>query len=142
VVLVAACSFGHNLYRGTHPLNAAAESGRRSFIDPTPGAAWIRENTGPADVIMTRRPLRRHIHFLRPVVGPGTGGPQNVLRRLENFRVDYVVLDEADHRDDASGPGADERELGNLLRGDPARFRVVHREPDAGITIFSVRPPP
>ncbi len=131
VILVGIFSLGHNIYRATHPLNAGSPSSGQVFIDPQPGSGWIRENTDPSALIMTRWPLRQHIHFLRPVVGYGTAGADDWIARIQRFKVDYIFLDSV-------GSPAGIPDLYAFLQADPDRFEMVHHDPASGVIVFKV----
>lgn len=135
VILVCTLSLGHNIYRIARPLNASSPTSGRVFIDPQLGSAWIRNNTDPSALIMTRWPLRQQIHFLRPVVGYGTAEAEDWVSRIQRFNVDYIWLDSSEPH---SGAG----NLLTFLQADSARFPMVHHESSAQVMIFRVEPDP
>ena len=131
VILVCTLSLGHNIFRVISPLNAGSPASGRVFIDPHPGSDWIRNNTDPGDLIMTRWPLRQHIHFLRPVVGYGTAGAKDWVSRIQRYQVDYIFLDSV-------GSPSAPTDLRIFLMDNPDRFEMVHHEAASGITVFRV----
>ena len=131
VFLLLSLSLLHNGYRAARPMHSTPDAAGKVITDPGLEAGWIRDNTGPGDLIMVRWPLRQHIHFLRPVVGFGTIGRKELDRRIERFGVDYIFL----------GPGEPDATTASLfavLDGDPGRFESVHQNAGAGVMIFRV----
>jgi len=131
VMLILSMAVVHNVYRTVVPLHSVADGGRSVIIDPGVDSGWIRTHTGNDEMIMTRWPLRQHIHFLRPVVGYGTVGPADLNRRLERFGVDHIWL--------GSGDSGTVRDMRHLIEDDPRRFKSVHHDVVSGTDIFSIR---
>jgi len=135
VILVCTLSLGHNIFRTARPLNAVSPGIGRVFIDPQLGSDWIRNNTDPSDLIMTRWPLRQHIHFLRPVVGYGTAGEEDWAPRIHRYDVDYIWLDSAGSPTGSGG-------LRAFLEAATARYSLVHHESASGVAVFRVESSP
>ncbi len=131
VFLLLSMALVHNGYRAVHPLTSVPKPGGKIVTDPGLGADWIRGNTESGNMIMVRWPLRQHIHFLRPVVGYGTVGREELDRRIERFGVDYIFL----------GPGelnAAMARMFGILDADPGRFEPVYLCSGDGVMIFRV----
>jgi len=131
VVLVLSFSLLHNGYRAARPLSSTPDRAGQVVADPGLGADWIRDNTGTEDLVMVPRPLRQHIHFLRPVVGYGSVSREDLDRRVERFGVDYIFLG-PDEFDPAT------KNLSSFLEADPGRFQSVHQDTVTGVRIFRV----
>ncbi len=131
VALLLSLSLLHNGYRTARPLYSTPDAAGKIVPDPGLGADWIRDNTGPEDLVMVRRPLRQHIHFLRPVVGYGTVGRKELDRRIERFGVDYIFLGPGE-------PDATTAALFTVLEADPGRFESVHQDTGAEVMIFRI----
>jgi hypothetical protein len=131
VFLLLSLSLLHNGYRAARPMHSTPNAAGKVIADPGLGAGWIRDNTGPGDLVMVRWPLRQHIHFLRPVVGFGTIDRMELEHRIKRFGVDYIFL----------GPGETDTTTSNLfavLNGDPGRFEQVHQDAGTGVMIYKV----
>ena len=131
VLLLLSLSLLHNGYRAARPMHSTPDAAGKVIADPGLGADWIRDNTGPGDLVMVRWPLRQHIHFLRPVVGFGTIGRKELDRRIERFGVDYIFLGPGE-------PAATTASLLAVLDEDPGRFESVHQDAGTGVMIFRV----
>jgi hypothetical protein len=131
VALLVSLSLVHNGYRAARPLHSTPDATGRILTDCGLGADWIREHTGPTDLVMVRWPLRQHIHFQRQVVGFGAVTGQDLDKRIERSGVDYIFL----------GPGEPDANTSNLMSGlfdDPVRFKSVHQDTANGVVIFRV----
>jgi|GEM_PF-1469586 len=141
IMVILAAAFIHNGFRVARPLTEGPAEGEQVFIDPRPGSEWIQANTDPDALIMTRWPLRQHIHFRRPVIGYGTPEAGDFEERLEKFKVDYIWVA-------PPGPHA-EGEVRSLLAANPRRYLQVQEgdeSPDEGPetdwVLFKVRKEP
>ncbi len=131
----------HNVYRAARPLRATVEASGRGLVDPAAGAAWVRANTRPDDVVLVQDVLPRHIHFRRPVVGWGEQArvPQRaaVASLIDAFGVRYVFV----------GPSISHlpRQLDDSgaawlawLRSEPALFSPVLADTLENVFVFAV----
>ncbi|HEY1013355.1 MAG TPA: glycosyltransferase family 39 protein, partial [Herpetosiphonaceae bacterium] len=84
---------------------------------------WIKANTPPGSVVMTRVPWQLNWHAERPaVMRPNTSDMPTLLRIARYYEARYLLVNAtANDKDDAKIA------LGPLLRGQPADgFRLVH----------------
>jgi 4-amino-4-deoxy-L-arabinose transferase-like glycosyltransferase len=86
---------------------------------------WLRQNTGPGDVIMTRGPWQLNWHSQRPaLMVPNTGDRRIFLRLAHYYHVRYLV------RDTLSNPSRQTIDLiDGLIADQRLRLQAVYTSP-------------
>lgn len=128
-----------NGWRVARPLGSTVAGDGSGYIDPGAGRAWVLANTDPDEVIMTRDPIQRHIHWNRPA----TDYPahlDSLDRALAGKGVDLVLV--------APAFGGQPRRLDEVgrsyleaLRERPAAFTLVHADSLQALYFFRTRRP-
>ena len=131
LTLALPMSLIHNAYRIKVPFREALRASGRGFIDFSAGSQYIKEHTGPRDIIMASNPLERHIHHNRAIVGYGDFGT------LDEQRANYVFIGPSDPNAPNILDPASEHALA-AARAHPDRFELVRADAAQNWMIFRV----
>ena len=131
LTLALPMSLIHNAYRIKVPFREALRASGRGFIDFSAGSQYIKEHTGPRDIIMASNPLERHIHHNRAIVGYGDFGT------LDEQRAYYVFIGPSDPNAPNILDPASEHALA-AARAHPDRFELVRADAAQNWMIFRV----
>jgi hypothetical protein len=92
---------------------------------------WLRENTEPGAVVMTRAPWQLNWHSERPaLMVPGTADQEVMLKLARHYEARYLVFDSLQNPDRAT------RQLLDRMVADPALgFELVYESPMHAVAI-------
>ena len=138
LLFILPMSLAHNVYRVAVPLRSAREPSGKGYFDGAIGSDWVRSHTTPTDVIMTRDPLQRHIHFNRPVIDFGPLHTTAMFQRIAEYGVQYIFVGPATDTNPRQIDAAGMQVL-RLMSENPERFEMVYSDSVENIHFYRVR---
>jgi len=96
---------------------------------------WIKENTNPEAVVISRKPTLFYLRAERPsFIYPFSPAPESLASAIEKNRADYIVVDQVS--------GTTQRYLIPALRpGIPDRYELVHQTPEPATYVLRIKRP-
>jgi len=130
----------HNGWRIAHPLRTTIEASGHGLVDPGEGAHWLIKNSQATDIVMTKEPLTRHIHWQRPVISfPTSLTVQSIGERCTLYAVSYIFVGPSVSGEPRQLDGLN-AEMKRILGSNPQRFEPVWKDDTQSIFIYRVLP--
>ncbi len=137
MIAILTASTTHNLYRVSHSMRQSRNDAGRGFVDYSAGSAWIHAHTEPADIILARYPLERHIHFNRPFVGYPDDNTDMESLALDNYNISLLFISPGnpDYPDQLDNV---EQRMKSMAEAHPEKFQLAYEAPEKSIYIYRV----
>jgi len=96
-------------------------------------ADWIKANTEPNAVVISRKPTLFYLRAERPsFIYPFTPSPESLASAIEKNRAGYIVVDQVS--------GTTQRYLIPALRpGIPARYELIYQTPEPATYVLRIK---